>query len=760
MKIKWKFRMAKSDRLVRLICISIFFLTFYQESYAYTINEIDKFKAVFTKFPKHVPSNTTVDAPITGNGDIGLTMAPSLGKIVFYVGKNDFWKAVESYPDGKIALPGGLTISSELFKEESYYAEQLPGHAELKASFKSNDNFLQILAWVPALENKVVIELESTKRTKLQLNLWTPNEEESKTKYGIEEGCSWVHRSFDNIRYLLWPTYMAMAMNNKNGEMVLEPGQRRYVIISIYTNHDTNDWHENAIQQSSKTTTHLISNIRERHYSWWTSYWALSGISIEDSLLEQFYYQSQYVLACSSREGKFAPGIWGPFITSDNSAWSGDYHLNYNYESPYWACFSSNHISLTENFEQPMLDYMERGKVHAINICKCRGILYPVGLGPKGLCSSTWPRDSQKMKSLYGITSNNIEDGVMFWGQKTNASFVAANMMMHFYSTYDKDYASKIYPFVRACADFWGDYLVYENGRYVIKGDVINETEPWKKYGEDFNSVLSLGLARMIFQGVDALSRFLNVDKSRRSEWHNFLDKLSNFPIGKNNKGEIRLKYYEKESLIPNGVGRIYMHGTLIPTGLIGSFLTPRYTQMMLDDLLEMSASKDQDWGNSINNGIETIYPGAVRVGYPAKELLSHLKERIRMGSHPNCYIYAGGGGIETLSAVPNVINEMMMQSYEGIIRIFPNWDVNLNGSFDNLRAYGAFLVSSSIKYGEIQHVTIKSEKGRPCKLKKPWPYQKICIKKNGKKWKTSNDDIISFNTKSGDFFDIECVKW
>ena len=79
------------------------------------------------------------------------------------------------------------------------------------------------------------------------------------------------------------------------------------------------------------------------------------------------------------------------------------------------------------------------------------------------------------------------------------------------------------------------------------------------------------------------------------------------------------------------------------------------------------------DWGNTSNNGIETCYPGAVRVGYDAEKLLQHLKRRISFSVHPNLWITQGGGGIETLAAVPLTINEMLMQSYEGVIRIFPN---------------------------------------------------------------------------------------
>jgi alpha-L-fucosidase 2 len=66
-------------------------------------------------------------------------------------------------------------------------------------------------------------------------------------------------------------------------------------------------------------------------------------------------------------------------------------------------------------------------------------------------------------------------------------------------------------------------------------------------------------------------------------------------------------------------------------------------------------------------------------------------------------------------------LQEMLLQSYNGTIRIFPavpeDWkDI----SFKTLRAEGAFLISSERKDGLINSVTIISEKGGPCRLENP----------------------------------------
>lgn len=66
-----RYEMKKSGFLLALLLV----MAASQVARAYTSAEIDRFRAVFTRFPRHVPTSGTTDAPVTGNGDIGLTMA-------------------------------------------------------------------------------------------------------------------------------------------------------------------------------------------------------------------------------------------------------------------------------------------------------------------------------------------------------------------------------------------------------------------------------------------------------------------------------------------------------------------------------------------------------------------------------------------------------------------------------------------------------------------------------------------------------------
>ena len=119
------------------------------------------------------------------------------------------------------------------------------------------------------------------------------------------------------------------------------------------------------------------------------------------------------------------------------------------------------------------------------------------------------------------------------------------------------------------------------------------------------------------------------------------------------------------------------------------------------------------------HNRFCSYYPLAARLGYPPKEIISHIHDVIKTRALPNGMFRYGGGGLENSAAVPGTVNEMLLQSYEGIIRLFPCWDRADDASYENLRAYGAFTVSASLKDGGIT-ADIVSEKGQPLRLEKP----------------------------------------
>ena len=108
---------------------------------------------------------------------------------------------------------------------------------------------------------------------------------------------------------------------------------------------------------------------------------------------------------------------------------------------------------------------------------------------------------------------------------------------------------------------------------------------------------------------------------------------------------------------------------------------------------------------------------------------------------------------MEAMSVLATAMNESLFQSYEGILRIFPAFPANKNGRF-TLHAEGGFIVSSEIKSGKVQWVSIKSLYGNPCKLELPW--NKAVVQSNLKRNNQMiNGNITEIKTKSNEMIMI-----
>jgi hypothetical protein len=732
-------------------------------------NDFPVYRATFKHPPSKTPSNKVPDAPIAGNGDIGVVYGGTSDSLRFYISKNDFWRAKPGYPDGGTFLPGGVDINIPDLNGATYHAEQIIADGVVIATFNKEDLLVTMTSWVASEENLIVFELETNKSCVWDYTLWTPQHDEVRTEKGEVDGTSWVSRHFD-APDLEWPTHITLALDGPGLDKKLIPGKKTVFGIAATTNHDQKGYQRDAITRAQQISTQKLDQLSQTHTAWWKQFWSQSKIAIGDTLLEKFYYGSQYLLACASRNKQFPPGLWGNTLTMDATfeAWAGDYHTNYNYQAPWWAAYASNHIELTDPYDTPILEYMENAKKHAQKQLNVRGVYFPVGIGPKGFCTSRFPLTVDRMEALYQTNETDIEGGYMFLGQKSNAVFTTANMLIRFYYTYDVEYARKIYPFLKEVAVFWEDYLTYENGRYVSYNDNFWEVGPWmgkdwkKDYG-DYNPTTTLGLLRMFFRGIIDVSEYLETDLDQHKTWTHILEHLSAIPLV-DIDGKIRVKACEggdgSGSRTKPGFGRVMMHGLVYPSFAFGPENDPEFIQLLKAEVerWETDPGGDATWDN-MSNGFAVYFAGAARIGISPQVILSKLKERISKTALTNLWITQIGGGVETLSAVPGTINEMLMQSYEGIIRLFPSWPEGQDAAFENHRARGAFLVTSALKSGEVQYVNIYSEKGRLLSLRNPWKNKEIEVRKQNGNISVYRGERLEIFTKPGDWLYITLNK-
>jgi len=706
---------------------------------------VSKYKAVFDKPAGKVPTTKTVDGPILGNGDVGVVIGGAPQSQRFWISKCDFWKANPgNHKGGGPKMIGGVDISIPAMAGASYHAEQILAEPEIRSTFSKADGSSVVMrSWVAASEDLLVIELVSKgKAVKVKAKPWVKSGDDSTTAQGTWKSMmpngTWIDVQWATRAYLGdgldWPTGAAIAvrcLETDSNAFTLEPGQTVTVAVAIRTNHETSAYRDDARKRVVELTCEKIESIRSEHVKWWRGFWSKSFVEIPDKLVEKFYYGSQYIMACCSRNKAFPPGLFGNWTTTDKSAWQADYHMNYNHESPWWGCYSSNHIDLTEPYDTPLMEFIPRGRFYAKRDLNCRGIYYPVGIGPKGLATTRNPLKDRA----------EGEDRGHFMGAKSHAAFAATNMVLRFYHTYDLEYAKNIaYPYMIEVADFWQDYLKFENNRYVIykdhHGEISESKEP-----DDMNNNTSLGLIQMVFATLIEMSQELNVDAGRRGKWQHILDHISKFPTYQSN-GKTLFRHAEKgRSSRRSPAGWQCFVGLVWPSGVIGLNSDPEILEIAKNTVMAWS---ERRWIDSGNN-FPLIFPAATRVGHDPTDILSKLRKKILKFQFPNLRISQVGGGIETCTGITATINEMLLQSHEKVLFFFPVWPKEMDARFGSLRAVGAFLVSSEIKQGRVQY------KGRPCTMQNPWLSQTVSVLRNGRKAGSVKGTRFTLQTKENE---------
>ena len=762
---------------------------------------VSRHTILYTTPPRNIPAPYSTDAPLLGNGSMSVALSGKPEKQVFYVCRNDFWRLKSAIDESFPALLGKIEVSIPGLTDASYRVEQSLADATTIATFRKGEQTVQYKAYTAATKDLFIVELTlqgtGTLQGTVRLEQRGKQETREDARWDKDFPCEMkTERTADGTLYLTRafteevdiPTQAALALRvfgnqtdnsnrtsgvtgiigatattgttGKETTFTLKPGVTIRLVCATSSNFQSKDCLQQALKQVTSCRPRALAKVRQEHLLWWKNYWEQSYVSIPDPVIEKHYYISLYGMGACSRTPDFAPSIFGSWITQEVPWWNGDYHLNYNHMAPYYALYSANRLEQALPYTHSMLAQIDRGKYYSAKVCGIKdGILLPVGAGPLGIETTRRTPFMDKHMADW-ITSGNVEDEGVFWGQKSNTAYAVTNMSMHFYRTWDKEYAALAYPFVKAVATFWENYLtredyqasesnvtnkVYqtpEDYRYVIYNDAIHEGTVGT-----MNPILSLGLVRMVMQTAIDMSQYLGIDADKRPQWNEKRTHLSDYPVQVRNGRKVfryterGTDWWENNSL---GIQHIY------PAGQIGLDSDPELITLSLNTINEMYRWEDY-------NGSNSFYPAAVRIGYSPDTLLTKL-HAYALHTYPNGFQKGNPHGIENFSTTPNTINEMLCMGHQNIIRLFPVWPRHLDASFTKVRVEGAFLVSGELKRGEVKPFTIQSEQGRPLTLLNPWPDRRVKITPSKGKIDYTDGDRITIATKAGVAYQFEPI--
>ena len=507
------------------------------------------------------------------------------------------------------------------------------------------------------------------------------------------------------------------------------------ILFSIVTSNDAQDPLKEAIKLINSSCKKGFARLKDEHTVFWKRYWNKSFLSLDDSLMENLYYVEMYKLACSSSKYPCTlQGLW----TEDGvlPPWSGDYHLDMNVEESYWPIYVNNRLELGkplyEKFFKNLPWFEEMGK----RFFGFEGAHSRCEMGPEG-------------QPIFGYYTANFWPG--------NGAWLAHLFYLHWRYSQDKEFLkNRAYPFMRSFMKTYLNLLEKDsNGVYhlpLTAPPEWGESNP-ESWGRD--APCDLGLIKFLAEGLIETCKVLNIEDSDFYRWKDVLENLASYPAD-----ETGLLIYKEQPLTHSH----RHHSHLMPIHPLGVLTVEDGEEAK--DLIYRSLHQLRRRGTGEWTGWS--FPWASLIASRAEEPYMAW-QMLRLYFNfitPNTFHINGDPrhfGLSLFDYHPMTLEagfcfaaalaEMMLQSWKGIIRIFPSLPGFLaNVSFINLRCEGAFLVSALRKDGETKWVKIKSEAGGLCIVKNPFKGYAYLFKE-GKLYKKFEERGIMFNTKRGESF-------
>ena len=504
--------------------------------------------------------------------------------------------------------------------------------------------------------------------------------------------------------------------------------------LSIASHSDADEPLDDAVAAVRAAASEGYDSLHEAHAAWWRDYWPASYLTIPDRRLENLYWLEMYKLGCSSRPGGLPitlQGLW----TCDGTMppWAGDYHLDFDVEASYWPIYASNRLELGECLYETFSACLPRFERNCREFFGFDGAWSGCALAPNGA-------------RVLGYTTTEFWPG--------NGAWLGQLYWLHWLYSQDEQFLrDRAVPFMAA---FMRTYmnLLEEGPDGRLHVPLSNSPEYHEGSLEAWASdpTCDLSLIRWLGQSLLDADRRLGLDHADASRWRDTLDRLADYARDENGAllvcADMPLTYTHRHHSHLMGV---------YPLGLFSA------EDERWRDALEQSMRVMLEWGTGQWIGFSFSWASAIASRTALPNMAWHMLDLYaRCFLAPNSLQVNGDThrfGATTYVEDPMTLEagfcaaaamtEMLLQSHGSVIRVFPampdHWH---DACFADLRAEGAFLVSSRMRGGSVQYVTVTSEAGGPCRVKNAWDG---AVQLTGPEGVTeSAGDIIEFEARAG----------
>jgi len=698
---------------------------------------------------------------LLGNGDTGVTSNGVSGRKDFIISKGDFWNGNRGT---SIVGLGGVTIGDSNSAGESGFSEtQNIAEGRIDTNGLLSGTKVTMQTWVAASSNQVVSKITSDSSTDASITLQTwvgagRARGDFSSTAGVTDGTLWATRA--TAPGSNWVSRAALATrvvgatlsattsnaSSAQGTFTLPAHGTVYVVTGV-----GGGGQDPALDTVKSAATTLVNNktaadidaLDTARAAWWQDYWSKSSVTLNDPLLEKYYYNAQYFIGASSRPGKVAPGLYGIWITTDAPGWHGDMHLNYNFAANFYGTYSSNRLEQAlpafdiVSAYLPEAQRRSKAELRRVNndyVLKQRtdladgiadGVLFPVGIGP------------------WGSTTDDV-----YLGQTINSLYLASQYVEYWnYSADPVFLKNTAYPYLTKVAAFFTSWMQYNatTQKYELYSGPHEGT--WAR-----NPSGDVALLRSVLEVLTNTGTAMGESPATVAGWHDVLGKLAEPATGTYNSKTVYLladsgTVSDRREIRPgdNTVNLEFIH----PGDYLNIRSSAASKQIAWDTIDVMNS-----WAQ--NNSFSKVYTAAARTGYNPTTILTKLRDLLTTSLDSNARVDDGIHGLEKVGAT-EAINSMLLQSDGDVITVFPNWPSDKDAAFKTLRAEGGFLVSASKSGSTISSVEIQSTVGGTVNLALPWTDGVVTVTKgNGSAVVAmTSDSVLSFATDAGQTYTV-----
>ena len=487
-----------------------------------------------------------------------------------------------------------------------------------------------------------------------------------------------------------------------------------------------------GVQVSEQLKLTTFNKAYMSHVGWWNDFWRKSAISLPDSVLEKQWYLEQYKFGSVARPD--APPISLQAVwTADNGKlppWKGDFHHDLNTQLSYWPAYSANHLDLEVGF----LNWLWKNRETFRKYTKTY-------FGTSGL----------NVPGVTTLTGEPMGGWIQYSFGPTVSGWLAQHFYLHWvYSKDEKFLREKAYPWLRDVAVFLDGISVKDNNGMrklpISSSPEIHDNSVNAWFSQTTNYDLSF--IRWTFEKTAELAGELGKTEEA-AKWKSVLKEWPNFAL--DNDGGLAFApghpFVESHRHFSHLVG---WH----PLGII-DWSNGEKDQKIIEATLKNLEKTGPDWWCGYSySWLGNLYARAF-MGEKAAETLRIFSENFCLPNsfHVNGEQHDKGYSkfkyrpftLEGNFAFAAGVQEMLIQSHTGIIRIFPaipeSWkDV----AFSSMRTQGAFLVSAKRTGGKTAMIEIVSEQGGTCKFKNPFGTSQYHIKYSWQGKLKADGDLIT----------------